>query len=1183
MSGGCSSRRLLGFIGVLVAGSLSATPVAAFEALNGRIQAHGFFESQMRVISEDYNGQWDVAQWYNVFNLELEMDIIRDTWGPIDLLSAFVRAEVRYDCVYSRGCGMFRSVNTYGDRSKSLPDRLNDATHRTKHGAIVIPTDGLEDDAPDPYAKVDRNPGRDPMPASQISIFVGISGSSGVDGFTDEDPCDPTNPDDPPCDYLAGSGEDVVDERVRDVTDDPWPYVEQGETRPFMLTALKLLGAGPQQDFSDFGFTAMHHITGSEGWLGPWLPKNTIVPIGFLAERVNPFKEDEASPALQAAVWNAAFLGAYDPVQDNTTQARDAAEAALVDLLDGAYKGALPFRPAPEEDYDNASATLADARGIYYPAAGLREEILRGNIDSYDFNLSESERAWNRGSSQQDQYELKEAYFDLETLDSHLWLRIGLQHIVWGKTELFRTTDQFNPQDLALESLPSLEESRIAQWALRGVYSFYQLGPLDDVRLELAINFDDYEPNDLGACGEAYTPNPVCESASWGAFTHGILGVGFAGADRPPSPWESLKGWEIGGRVEFRYDRFSFAISDFWGFSDMPYADLVSVYQRNVDPVTGRPRRAGINGPGSGDADTSDDCVTGSEPACLTPADALYNHHANQQMFSFICAATVGYSSLDPTACSLSIFNSSAPLAGLPIPTSQFIGAFLAGSSFVVGLLASPLAGDLSTYGYPLDLVGLNVDTGPAGTLTGTLTPEQQALVGCGPFWGTNCDTDGIDIMNSDASVLMQSWPGVEGTSYHDMNARIAELVQSGVEAPIVGPNAWETNYRVDADGNGTPDIYLDQPATLGWVVNRRGGPVGTAGDFAGDGSNPQLPGVRSKWTEYDRASQTGSGLNPDWDVTQDGDPDGLVHPFTLQPWANELAAVSWNLQVMTAVLSPEFSEVVQANIDSGDYANDTLAYAAAILSTETCGLVKPQLCAGTKGLLSIAGLKRNTLLAGGNGTYGRRTFQWHSGASVVSRYDKRNVLGFAMDFAEDRSKTNFNIEMAWISKYRMADNDSPTGLSDVSTYNLSVSMDRPTFIRFLNRSRTMFFNAQFFLQYIDGYQSSFPSNGPINFLCTASVGTAYFQDRLSSGVTTVFDAKSRSGAVMTGMSYRFTQSFSASLGAAWFFGREQLVDMPLVESTAALNRSHYNDKYEAGMAVVRDRDEVSLRLRYTF
>ena len=179
-------------------------------------------------------------------------------------------------------------------------------------------------------------------------------------------------------------------------------------------------------------------------------------------------------------------------------------------------------------------------------------------------------------------------------------MRLGLQNIVWGKTELFRTTDQFNPQDLALSSLPSLEESRIALWSARFVYSLYDVGPLEDVRLEFATNIDQYQPSDLGACGEPFTPDVVC-TLTGGIFAHGLLGVGVVGIDRPESPWKDLSDLEVGGRIEWRWDRFSFALVDFWGFSDFPNPDAVYYYERNVDfderpPAGGAPARASMPG-----------------------------------------------------------------------------------------------------------------------------------------------------------------------------------------------------------------------------------------------------------------------------------------------------------------------------------------------------------------------------------------------------------------------------------------------------------------------------------------------------------------------------------------------------------------------------------------------------------
>ena len=66
----------------------------AFEFFNGRVAANGYFESTFRAMNRDYSEDWDATQWYMIFNLELELDLVQDTAGPIDLLSAFVRAEV---------------------------------------------------------------------------------------------------------------------------------------------------------------------------------------------------------------------------------------------------------------------------------------------------------------------------------------------------------------------------------------------------------------------------------------------------------------------------------------------------------------------------------------------------------------------------------------------------------------------------------------------------------------------------------------------------------------------------------------------------------------------------------------------------------------------------------------------------------------------------------------------------------------------------------------------------------------------------------------------------------------------------------------------------------------------------------------------------------------------------------
>ena len=135
MAGG-STRRAAVCLLALGIGFATAQGARAFEAFDGRIQVHGFVEEQIRVLDSSFNEEADLAQWYNVLTLENEFDIAPNGFGPIDLLSAYARIEVRYDCVYSRGCGTMRSVNTYGDRAKRLPQRLRNARD-PEYGGVI--------------------------------------------------------------------------------------------------------------------------------------------------------------------------------------------------------------------------------------------------------------------------------------------------------------------------------------------------------------------------------------------------------------------------------------------------------------------------------------------------------------------------------------------------------------------------------------------------------------------------------------------------------------------------------------------------------------------------------------------------------------------------------------------------------------------------------------------------------------------------------------------------------------------------------------------------------------------------------------------------------------------------------------------------------------------------------------
>jgi len=317
---------------------------------------------------------------------------------------------------------------------------------------------------------------------------------------------------------------------------------------------------------------------------------------------------------------------------------------------------------------------------------------------------------------------------------------------------------------------------------------------------------------------------------------------------------------------------------------------------------------------------------------------------------------------------------------------------------------------------------------------------------------------------------------------------------------------------------------------------------------------------------------------------------------MTGQPFASEIAAVSWNFMVL--VLQTELTPVFEEGLLERDAAmpgdrffglSDYEVARAIWLDPDACGIVNPAQCDAFRTLQGAIGLQRNVRKAGGNGVHGRRTFAWQSGGEAILTYEKRNVLGFSMDFAEDVSKANFSLEFTWIEGVPVADRNQYDDLARVDDFNLTLSADRPTFINFLNSNRTFFFNWQFFMRYRDGWQKGFTDEGAWSFLTTFAVATGYFQDRLTPSITAVYDIRTQSGALLTGISYRFTQNFSAAVGLANFFGKPDQVDEPIAGIAPAGNRSTsseedlYKSSRLGGLSIVSDRDEVWARVRYTF
>jgi hypothetical protein len=1246
-------------LALLLAAIGNAPDARAFEFQDGRLQIHGYFEEQIRAFGQDlsWNDNVDLTQWYNVLSTEIEYDFAPDGFGPFDVLSGFVRLEVRYDCIWTRGCGMFPSVNAFGDRVAHLPGYKTTGRRTGMSGGLSI-RDQLVTD----YSVLG-----DPETDSDVTArFTSVKYEPSSDFRT-------PSQDNPP---VEGCGEGRDQNNLLQPLRCRSLYRSENPRKPMSIDQLDgftglfaVAGSNrsfeangnvtePQQAGSTFfalnddpayfyfsrqlgcRFGSRKTPGGANGLsnqiIGPIDPNCRIDPSGGMIHKPNPFNSLDLNPIVVNSVSG--------------------------DVIPGSAE--MPGRPASEFSIDQ-DGRFARSRGVYYPSGAYRDFLKSGRDSVFDQNFSQDELAWNRGGSQQDEKEFKEGYLDMEFFDSRLWVRAGKQNIVWGKTELFRTTDQFNPADLALASLPSLEESRIALWSVRGVWSFYDIGPLEDVRLELAVNLDDVEPADIGRCGEPFTALVACNKTT-ALWAHGLFGVALAGERRAESWWKSASGLEYGGRLEFRTGRFSFQISDFYGYEDLPYVNRINSFERRVDAETGRPVRAKATGR----------CTTGFEDDCLpinstlslgaqdpkatqqvddpsTPAvredpqnngalvptanatresrrNTLEAMAANIQIFGAICATSIGFNTTDPQACGQSVFNSQVQIP--PTTPPSYVDASFRKIGAVSSLLANAIAGNpqsslivtnFFTDGVVTPYIRLNADpcdrflsmgdgtcadgqggrpyilgrgpsqfAGANNTLNLFLSDEQESLLGCGPFWGTDCEADGIDLLNAEASVIMQAFPGFEGNYGKKIrNNNFLGFCYSQTDGSCIPSVAPGTNA---IPGSGQRD-FEGAIAGARWHDNR----------------TVVLPGARGPDQRGYNANQDGcvgpgpAGCNG-YSIMVPG-PGGLtarafpaatalVLPAGFgansgRPFKSEMAALSWNfLMTLVAFSSAPSEDFVDQN---GNLVTDRVPDQNQFdplnpnrTGPGLCSFQQPQYCSSVISFFSITGAQRNSLRAGGNGEFGRRDFQWHAGGEGVLQYQKRNVLGFSLDFAEDVTKSNWGMEATWISNVRFTDNNSLQGVNTGDTFNVTVSVDRPTFINFLNQNRTFFFNSQVFFQYINNYKSGFVNNGPFNMLGTFTIQTGYFQDRLLPNVTFVYDLNSNSGAALPSITYRFTENFSATVGMNFFWGRWEYEDSaiaPLGTIGTEQGKLAYRDGVENGLAVVRERDEVFLRLRYTF
>ncbi|AXS81070.1 DUF1302 family protein [Dechloromonas sp. HYN0024] len=101
-----------------------------------------------------------------------------------------------------------------------------------------------------------------------------------------------------------------------------------------------------------------------------------------------------------------------------------------------------------------------------------------------------------------------------------LFLKVGKQQVVWGRTDLFRVLDVINPVDYSRNNIyDELSDIRIPMWIAQGEYRMGASESMQDRNFQVVWNFDQFRANNLGQCG---TPNVILDA---GCFFRGMANL----------------------------------------------------------------------------------------------------------------------------------------------------------------------------------------------------------------------------------------------------------------------------------------------------------------------------------------------------------------------------------------------------------------------------------------------------------------------------------------------------------------------------------------------------------------------------------------------------------------------------------------------------------------------------------
>lgn len=212
-------------------------------------------------------------------------------------------------------------------------------------------------------------------------------------------------------------------------------------------------------------------------------------------------------------------------------------------------------------------------------------------------------------------------------------------------------------------------------------------------------------------------------------------------------------------------------------------------------------------------------------------------------------------------------------------------------------------------------------------------------------------------------------------------------------------------------------------------------------------------------------------------------------------------------------------------------------------------------------------------------------------------------LVGGSADFYVDKVKSVFRVETAWTSGEEFPDTTEPQLYSEHDVVRYVVGIDRPTFIRSLNRRQAFLISGQLFGQHIRDHVSEKTPAGRVgvpdwkdNWIATLLIGGTYMNGRLLPRLILARDFRAHSNAVSPQIDWLISNHWHVTFGANIKFGEgpkpfddnRSAAPYPAIggpaASTGALAGFEPLGRFRAGIfGMQKEEDEYYVALRYRF